>query len=250
MALKNVIIKAIELALNPREIYALLTWPKFSLTSYRMLSALKLQCLKPKTVIDVGANIGQFAIAAAKLFPDIQIHSFEPQPEAVTLFKKHVRKLKHITVYPLALGDNEGEIAFHVNADNRSSSILPLAEAHRIAFSHAQELKTVPVKISTLDKIFNSITLEPPVLLKLDVQGYEPTTLCGGRETLKRVDYVILETSFKPMYEGEMLFMDIVRLMEQYDFHFQRPVGWLSDQNNGEFLQMDALFVRQQSNCR
>ena len=92
-----------------------------------MLFALKQQGIKPKTVIDVGANIGQFAIAAAKLFPNIQIHSFEPLPKTVTLLNKQVRKLKNITVYPLALGDNEGEITFNVNADSRSSSILPLA---------------------------------------------------------------------------------------------------------------------------
>jgi FkbM family methyltransferase len=243
MSIKTTILKTIEFALNPQEIYALLTWPKFSLTSYRMLSALKQQGIHPQTVIDVGANIGQFTIATAELFPDIQIHSFEPLPEAVTLLKKHVHKFKKITMYPLALGDNEGEISFHVNADSRSSSILPLAEAHRAAFSHAQEIKKLPVKISTLDKVFNSITLEPPVLLKLDVQGYESTTLRGGLKTLQRVDYVILETSFKPMYEGEMLFMDIVHLMEEYGFQFLRPVGWLSHPKTGEILQMDALFV-------
>ena len=88
------------------------------------------------------------------------------------------------------------------------------------------------------------MTLEPPVLLKLDVQGYEATTLRGGLETLKRLDYVILEASFKPMYEGEMLFMDIVHLMASYGFHFLRPVGWLSHPETDEFLQMDALFNR------
>jgi FkbM family methyltransferase len=244
MALKNVIIKTIELALNPREIYALLTWPKFSLTSYRMVSALKQQGIHPQTIIDVGANVGQFTVAAAKLFPKLQIHSFEPQPEAVILLKKHVRKFKNITVYPLALGDQEGEIPFHVNAYSLSSSIIPLAEAHRLAFPNAQEVKTISVNLSTLDKVFNAITLEPPVLLKLDVQGYESTTLRGGRDTLKRVDYVILEASFKPMYEGEMLFMDIVRLMAEYGFQFLRPVGWLSEPKTGEILQMDALFKR------
>jgi hypothetical protein len=100
------------------------------------------------------------------------------------------------------------------------------------------------VKKQFEDKVFNAITLEPPVLLKLDVQGYESTTLRGGRDTLKRVDYVILEASFKPMYEGEMLFMDIVRLMEEYGFQFLRPVGWLSEPKTGEILQMDALFKR------
>jgi len=59
-----------------------------------------------------------------------------------------------------------------------------------------------------------------------------------------RVEYVVLEASFKPMYEGEMLFMDIVRLMEGYGFSFLRPVGLLSDPRTGEIIQMDALFSR------
>jgi len=86
------IIKAIELALDIPGIYALLTWPKFSLTSYRMLSALKQQGIHPQTIIDVGANVGQFTIASAKLFPKRQIHSFEPLPEAVTLLNFLLKK--------------------------------------------------------------------------------------------------------------------------------------------------------------
>ena len=229
-----------------REIYALLTWPKFSLTSYRMVYTLKQQGIQPKTIIDVGANVGQFAIATAKLFsPATQIYSFEPHPEVVELLQQNVHHLKNITVYPLALGNHEGEIAFHVNTHSHSSSILPLAEAHREAFPYAQEEKTITVTLSTLDKIFSMVMLEPPILLKLDVQGYEAITLQGGVETLQQVNYVVIETSFKPLYEGEMLFMDMVHLMEAHHFRFLRPIGWLSNPENGEILQMDALFVQQ-----
>jgi len=209
-----------------------------------MLSALKQQDIKPKTVIDVGANIGQFAVASAKIFPDVSVHSFEPQPNCVTHLQKNVKRLGNVKIHPFALGDAEGEVEFHVNQHSHSSSILPLAESHRSAFPNAQEKETISVKVSTLDDVFNSIELKSPVLLKLDVQGYEAQTLRGGLETLQRVDYVILEASFKQMYEGELLFMDIVGLMEGYGFHFLRPVGWLSNPKTGEILQLDALFER------
>jgi hypothetical protein len=58
------------------------------------------------------------------------------------------------------------------------------------------------------------------------------------------VDYVLLETSFRPLYEGEKTFMEIARMMEDRSFEFLRPVDWLSDPLNGEVLQMDALFAR------
>lgn len=223
---------------------ALFTWPVFSATNFNMVSELAKQGVLPRTVLDVGANVGQFAVAAAKLFPDVQIYSFEPVPESADRLQKNISGLGNVTTYPLALGDSEGEVTFHVNAFSQSSSVLPLAQGHLQAFPEAQETRELVVKVSTLDKIIADVRFQAPVLLKLDVQGYEAHTIYGAVETLKRVDYVVLETSFKPMYEGELLFMDIARLMEDYGFRFERPVGWLAEPKSGEILQMDALFTR------
>ena len=107
-------------------ISALLSWPTFSVTSYSMVSALKRQNLEPQTVLDVGANVGQFTVAVAKMFPGVRIHSFEPVPECFMNLQKNVSKLKNVSVYQLALGDTEGESVCHVNSHSQSSSILPL----------------------------------------------------------------------------------------------------------------------------
>lgn len=234
----------LSLAEDPRSVTALLAWSKFSITSYSMVSSLAKQGILPATVLDVGANVGQFAVASAKLFPDARVHSFEPVPDCVESLRKNVSSLGNVIVYPLALGEDEGEVEFHVNTHSHSSSVLPLAQAHRDAFPEARETRVIQVQLSTLDRVFANVEFKSPVLLKLDVQGYEVQTLRGAVETLRRVDYVVLEASFKPMYEGELLFMDTVRIMEQQGFRFERPVGWLSEPGNGEILQMDALFVR------
>jgi FkbM family methyltransferase len=231
---------------NRFAIRAFFCWSKFSVTSFKMISDLVRQGVLPRTVIDVGANVGQFATASAKLFPNVSVHSFEPNPDCVSLLNRHVEPLGNVKVYPIALGDDDGEVIFHVNSHSHSSSILPLSKNHLEAFPDAREVNEIKVKVSTLDKTFASVELAAPVLLKLDVQGYEAQALRGAVATLKRVDYVVLEASFKPMYEGEMLFMEIVRLMEGYGFSFLRPVGWLNDPNTGEIIQMDALFRRNQ----
>lgn len=209
-----------------------------------MVASLRQQGIVPKTVIDVGANVGQFAIAAAKLFPEAHIHSFEPQPECVERLARNTRALSNITVYPLALGESEGEAMFQLNTHSHSGSFLHLADAHRAAFPEAQELQRISVRISTLDKVLADVDLSSPVMLKLDVQGYEPCVLKGAIQILKRVDYVILEASLKPMYEGESLFEEIISIMRGYGFTFLRPIGWLSDPESGEILQLDALFAR------
>jgi FkbM family methyltransferase len=242
--LKDKVASLLGLVLDPGAIRAIATWPKFSATSFKMISALARQGIAPGTVIDVGANVGQFAIASAMIWPDVKVHSFEPVPETVSILKENVRKLPNIKVYPMALGERQGECSFHVNSYSHSSSILSLAQPHRAAFPEAQETRTMLVELTTLDKVFADLELTPPVLLKLDVQGYEVETLNGGQRTLQRCEYVILEASFKPMYEGEVAFTGVLATMERLNYEFLRPVGWLSDPSTGEVLQVDALFRR------
>ena len=145
-----------------------------------MVSGLRRQGLLPKTVIDVGANVGQFAVASSKIFPDSRVYSFEPNPPCAIQLKKNVTELGNVKVYELALGETAGEIEFHVNSHSHSSSILPLASSHLEAFPDARENSLIRVKVSTLDKVFEDIELQHPALLKLDVQGYELQVLLGG----------------------------------------------------------------------
>ncbi len=242
--LTSMIKTILSLIEDPRSVIALFAWPKFSVTSYLMVSGLAKQGILPATVLDIGANVGQFAVASAKLFPNVQVHAFEPIPDCVDRLRKNASSLGNVIVYPLALGESEGEVSFHVNTHSHSSSVLPLAQTHRDAFPKARETRVIKVKLSTLDRVFANVEFRSPVLLKLDVQGYEARTLRGGTETLKRVDYVVLEASFEPMYEGELHFMDLVRMMEEQGFRFKRPLDWLAAPGTGEILQMDALFVR------
>lgn len=225
----------------------LVTWPTFSVTSFAMISRLIRQGIQPRTVIDVGANIGQFTVAASRLFEDVAIHCFEPLPACLKMLRHNTRRLPRVLVYPVALGSSAGTGTFRVNSHSHSSSLLPLAEAHRLAFPLAREVQRIEVPVTTLDQAFARVELRPPVMLKLDVQGYEAETIRGGVNTLNRVDHVICEASLKPMYHGETLFLDLIGLMEASGFQFMRPVGWLANPKSGEILQMDALFA---AGCR
>ena len=250
MNLVNKLIRGLSLFEDLRFIKAALTWPKFSLTSFLMVSRLTRQGIKPRTVIDVGGNVGQFAVASARLFPGARIYSFEPVPECVSALKKIEGREKNITLFPVAIGEKEGTVEMNVNTHTHSSSVLPLANAHKEAFPEARVERTVSVTLSTLDKELSDIELLAPVLLKIDVQGFEPMVIKGAAKTLKNVDYVLLEASFKPMYEGELTFDEIVAIMDRCGFDFSRPIDWLSSLDTGEVLQMDALFVRRDALAR
>jgi len=110
------------------------------------------QGLIPKTIVDVGANIGQFAVACAKIFPGVAVHSFEPLPHCLKQLDRNAARLGGVRIYPVALGEQAGEATIHVNSHSHSSSILSLGDRHRQAFPGAREIQTIRVPVSTLDR--------------------------------------------------------------------------------------------------
>lgn len=229
---------------DPRAIKAFVAWPVFSFTSYRMLSVLSRRGLKPKVIIDVGANVGQFAVAAAEVFPGARIHAFEPLPEARRKLVAATGRLPNVTIHGVALGNRRGHVRLRVNSNSVSSSVLELAQAHTTAFPDARVVAEVEVPISTLDAELTGTPLDRPALLKLDVQGYELQALEGAAVTLSRVDHVLVETSLLPLYEGETTFSGLHHFLEDRGFGFEAIVGALESPRTGELLQIDALFAR------
>jgi len=93
-------------------------------------SLLGLQKLPINTIIDVGANTGQFAGMIERVFPEARIYCFEPIPEAFKqLGKWSKQKNGKVNAFNLALGDSEGEIEMLYHTDHSpSSSILKTTE--------------------------------------------------------------------------------------------------------------------------
>lgn len=228
----------------PGGLRAALTWPVFSITSFHLVHGLRRLGIQPRTVIDIGANIGQFACAAENIFRPMCLLSFEPNPQIFSKLRENLSTLPSARLFAKGLGATSGTMDLRVNAHSHSSSFLKLADSHRRAFPEAVEVGEIRVQVSTLDEEIGDEDLPQPVLLKIDVQGFEAEVIRGARSVLAKVDWVVVETSFVSLYQGEPIFMEVARALENRGFHFRCPVGWLSHPKTDQVLQMDALFVR------
>lgn len=225
--------------------WAMLVWPKFSVSSYRILSHLVALGVSPRTVIDVGANVGQFSIAASRMFDGCDIYAFEPLPSAASAYRKNLRTYGAASLREIAVSNRAGRSVLNVNRHSHSSSLLELGSLHQRSFPRAKVVGTIEVETDTLDAALAGIELRCPILLKVDVQGAEARVIGGAAQTLRAVDHVLLECSLEPMYEDEPTFEEIQRLMQASGFRLVGKVGWLKQPRTRKVLQIDALFARE-----
>lgn len=196
-----------------------------------------------KTIIDVGANVGQYAIASHRFYPNAIIHSFEPVPTTFLNLKANTTSIENIRVYSCALGDLEGKIDFYQNEHSHASSALEVSNEQKKALPITRNYKKIEVPIHTLDNFIFLSPITSPILLKLDVQGFEKNVLLGGEVFLKKVDYLLLEMSFVSMYNEEPLFDEMHEFIINKGFKLVGPVGALSS-GSRQILQMDMLYTR------
>jgi FkbM family methyltransferase len=149
---------------------------------------------------------------------------------------ENTSKSPEVTIETVAIGNKNGKADFYINSYDQASSLLRLNSNNQVDILNLKETKKIRVKISTLDNIFSDRSLEKPVLMKIDVQGSEKLVIEGGQETLNRVDYVLMETSFKPMYTGEILFMEMLEVMRNNNYIFIRPINFLKNPKTAEIL--------------
>lgn len=223
---------------------AIITWPKFSLASFLILSRLKQAGVNPLTIIDLGANVGQFAVAATKFFDKAQIFSFEPDPQTAEILRQNLKGINQATVIVSAVGDCVGDAEFFVNKDAQVSSILKLGNDRKHDFPDSTVIDKITVPVTTLDAFFHEMPLERPILVKIDVQGFEDRVIMGAKTFLRQTEWVLMEVSFADLYEGERDFRSLLELMDKHGFRFLRPVNYHISPLTNQIIEMDALFQR------
>jgi hypothetical protein len=104
--------------------------------------------------------------------------------------------------------------------------------------------------MDTLDNITAETSLRSPLLLKLDVQGFELEVLKGASQTLALSEIVIMEASLLPYNDGSPLFAEVIAFMNKEGFVAFDFCGQLRRESDCALFQTDVAFVRRESNLR
>lgn len=200
-----------------------------------------------RTVIDVGANTGQFARIISGFFPNAKLYCFEPLPQPFRELTEWANTRKGMVVpFNLAIGEKEGDVEmFFHESHTPSSSLLATTKLNEQYYPFTKEQKRICVRQTTLDAVLDEVQAElsSEILIKLDVQGYEDRVIAGGDEIFAKATACILEVCLDSLYEGQAGFLKLLTMLDALGYRY---VGNL-DQTYGEdghCIFLDAVFLR------
>lgn len=201
-----------------------------------------LSFVRPRHLVDVGANRGQFAMAALAVNKDMKIDCFEPFAASADILERWARRTSpSIRVHRLAIAVEKGSAEFFVTSRDDSSSLLQPAKAQRDRGISVTQRIVVPT--DRLDNVLRVDEIQRPSMLKIDVQGAELDVLKGAVTFLEAIDYIYLEISFIEIYEEQPLFAEIDQFLRDLGYELRGVANTHVDRNEGPG-QADALYSR------
>jgi FkbM family methyltransferase len=199
-----------------------------------------LKNLQPELIIDVGANVGQFALISRYACPKAEIISFEPLPEAAKTCRLVMNGDTLFTLHEFALGEKRELLPLHVTKANDSSSLLPVGKKHAKLYG-SEVVKLTTIKCAPLRDFLKQNSLIPKTLLKIDTQGFELQVLQGAEAELANIAWVYVELSFVELYEGQPLATEVMAWLFARNYHLHGVYN-LAYNTQGETIQADMLF--------
>jgi FkbM family methyltransferase len=195
------------------------------------------------TLIDVGANIGQFSLMSRTLHPAAIIHAFEPLRLMADTYERLFAGDARTTLHRCAAGTSAMTMDINVSNHPDSSSLLPISDQQSQLFPGTQKASVEQVRVVRIDDELPVDALSGPILIKLDVQGFELEALKGMPRLLARASWVYVEVSFMTLYEGQPLADEICAWLAENGFKISGVYNpTYSDE--GVSIQADLLFAR------
>ena len=197
------------------------------------------------TILDVGANTGQYGIIMRAIGFNGRIVSFEPVNKSFQELLITIKNDKNWTALNYALGNSDGTTLINIAGNSVSSSILDMLPSH---INHRPVSKYVDkelININKLDTIFESIVKVNDInLLKIDTQGFEYNILEGASYSLSRIKGIQLEMSLEPLYDKEKSMCEMIDYLLNKGFKLMSIEPGSVDLENGQMFQVDGIFIK------
>jgi len=196
------------------------------------------------TVLDIGANVGQYARSLRRAGFTGRIISVEPLAGAFVELQRHAAGDAGWLTLNAAVGRTAGTLDIHVSQNSYSSSALDITNAHLAGDPTSAYVDVQTARMVTVVDLLAEHDVDPGrTLLKIDTQGFEREVLDGAGEHAAEFAALQLEISFVELYSGQELAESMIERLRSWNYRLQTLEPGFSNAE-GRLLQCDLLVVR------
>ena len=195
-------------------------------------------------LLDVGANIGQYATEVRGAGYTGVIHSYEPLSGPFLGLEAASSADPRWHAHRVAVGDSTGSITINISEATKFSSALPIAERAKTESPDAAYVGSENVRLDTIDNLVADVEATN-LGLKIDVQGFEGSVLDGGATTLARARFLEMELSPRPVYDGQMLMLEALERLDRLGFVLSCTENIYPVPYTGRSWQFNGIFIRE-----
>jgi FkbM family methyltransferase len=193
--------------------------------------------LTPKSILDIGANVGQFYSESLNEFPDSYYYLIEGNDYCEKI-------LGGLNVdYSISLLSSEKKIVdFYMRKHNlmcTGSSIY----RENTNFYNDEEILIIQKATNTVDELLGEKTFD---LIKIVVQGSEIDIIEGGINLIKKSQAIILEVSLCEYNLGSPNKEEVYKYMDELGFYPVEVIGTINHPTNHTKIQEDVLFLKKE----
>ena len=252
--MKKIIIKIIQGFLSP-----FISNPKIFLKTkdiiflnpaehlYRLIQYIKSQKTNfiGMTIIDIGCADGGTSVYFAKAFNQCKVIGYEPIPFQFGIAKMKAEKHENIRIKNIALSNFIGTANFNITANFLSSSINEIQQnqLNKETKEHQKKFEIIEkqeVQVTTLDEEYKNI--ENILLIKMDTQGTELKVLEGGKNTLQKTKFVLIEQSNHQIYKDSCSYFETDEFLRKNGFGMVDII--VTYRKNGCVTEFDAIYQK------
>ena len=200
---------------------------------------IKTHGIVPLQIVDIGAAKGLWTRECLEVFPDANYFLIDPLEENIAALEKLQQNKSNINLWIGALGPKPETLNLYVHEDQSSF--------FQSEYSKSNQSSTRTIEVRTLDSFTEDDTIQPPDMIKADVQGFELEVLKGAEKCLENTQLLLLEVSYRKIYENSPLIHDVISFVASKGFRVFDVCSYIQRPLDNELAQSDILFVKNNS---
>lgn len=201
--------------------------------------ATKLLSRNPNLVIDIGANVGLYSEKLIEVFPDIELHLFEPSSLNYEKLKNKFKNQKNIHICSSAISNKNDKLEFFSNYPGSplASLIRRRLDHFSVNFDFINTVETIRFE----DYWTNVLGKRVIDLVKMDIEGHEFSALSGFGSAINFIRIIQFEFGGCNI-DSKTFFQDFWYFFKDINFDIFRvtPLGL---QKISQYSEVDECFL-------